>query len=78
MYFRSRDLVLLDDRGRRAKEDGWAGRDTDKLEPKISLGESRRHKGLSGGGGFCIMSLCRVLLTQGRKGSGWGTNIVHH
>ena len=30
MYFRSRDLVLLDDRRRRAKEDGWAGRDTDK------------------------------------------------
>lgn len=30
MYFRSRDLVLLDDRGRKAKEDGWAGRDTDK------------------------------------------------
>ena len=29
MYF-SRDLVLLDDRGRKAKEDGWAGRNTDK------------------------------------------------
>lgn len=29
MYFRSRDLVL-DDRGRKAKEDGWAGRNTDK------------------------------------------------
>ena len=30
MYFRSKDLVLLDDRGRKAKDDGWAGRDTDK------------------------------------------------
>lgn len=57
--------------------DGLEGTQISRLN--ISLGESRRHKELRAGGGRVLHHvIVPGLLTQGRKGSGWGTNIVHH
>lgn len=48
------------------------GRDTDKQVKKFHW-ESRRHKELRAGGGRVLHHvIVPGLLTQGRKGSGWG------